>query len=412
MSILFCSFLLCFFSLQIVIKSVQENFQVENLHTEIPCDLLPSTTWRNQDGGLWGIGKNNIWWYNISSQSWNSQILPNTTVKSLKVICVIIDYHIILQGKNVILIYNLPDKQWLEIPTTTIHYTIICHNDTLLFIDFETNEIFEMNPFNGLQEKTSQLAVSSPHLNNQTRISNIIWWTDAEKQTYILCETSIWKSNGTEWHLLFEHSDPWPSLRSQSVAWTQNDQLWIWTYENFYDNLWIFNINSKQWHQIEVQPRTNSASPFISWIEKGQLCALISEGECKLSYQSTTTWCLQPKPEKNFTSDVNSTKENLTVLSDFTESHSVIQVSWYPKFYPTYSNISDESKRNDVSSSAWHQDHSNVFGSVIFFGTSLTIFGIVGIVWCIRTCVHFPKEALLLKDPPSIRYTAIPDTVA
>ncbi|XP_067130469.1 uncharacterized protein [Centruroides vittatus] len=412
MSILFWTLFLCFFSVRIATKFAEEDLQVENLHPVIPCDLLPSTTWRNHDGSLWGIGANTIMWYNITSQSWNSHLLPNaTTLNNLKIVCVIIDSYIILQEENTVFIYHVYEKQWLEVPIS-LHYTVVCHNDTLLLVDFETDEIFEVNLFNGFQEKISQLEVSTHHHMNQTQISNIVWWTDADKQTYILCETSIWKTNGTVWYLLFEHSDPWPSLHSQSVAWTQNNQLWIWTYEDFYDNLWIFNINSKQWHQIEIQPRTNSVSPFITWIEKGQLCALISEGECKKSYQSTTTWCIQPKQERNHTSEINSTKENLTIISDFTESHSIIQVSWYPKFYPTYTNVSDGTKRSDISNSAWHQEHSTVFGSVIFFGTSLTIFGIVGIVWCIRTCVHFPKEALLLKDPPSIRYTAIPDTVA
>lgn len=66
----------------------------------------------------------------------------------------------------------------------------------------------------------------------------------------------------------------------------------------------------------------------------------------------------------------------------------------------------------DSNQSKWHQHNSGIFGSIIFFGTSITIFAIVGIVWCIRHCVHFPKEALLLRDPPSVRYTAIPDTIA
>lgn len=51
-----------------------------------------------------------------------------------------------------------------------------------------------------------------------------------------------------------------------------------------------------------------------------------------------------------------------------------------------------------------------VFDSVVFCATSAVALCLVSALWCVRHCAPFPKEALLpLRDPPSVRYTAIPD---
>ncbi|OQR74811.1 hypothetical protein BIW11_08833, partial [Tropilaelaps mercedesae] len=60
--------------------------------------------------------------------------------------------------------------------------------------------------------------------------------------------------------------------------------------------------------------------------------------------------------------------------------------------------------------SPWHDSESGVFDSIVFCATSAVALCLVSALWCVRHCAPFPKEALLpLRDPPSVRYTAIPD---
>ncbi|GAB6031260.1 hypothetical protein CHUAL_009062 [Chamberlinius hualienensis] len=51
-----------------------------------------------------------------------------------------------------------------------------------------------------------------------------------------------------------------------------------------------------------------------------------------------------------------------------------------------------------------------VYGSAIFFGISITMFALFGMVIFFRRCVSCPpRENLLLKESPPVRYTVIPD---
>lgn len=53
---------------------------------------------------------------------------------------------------------------------------------------------------------------------------------------------------------------------------------------------------------------------------------------------------------------------------------------------------------------------AGVFDSIVFCATSAVALCLVSALWFVRHCAPFPKEALLpLRDPPSVRYTAIPD---
>ncbi|XP_076314347.1 uncharacterized protein LOC143226802 isoform X2 [Tachypleus tridentatus] len=257
------------------------------------------------------------------------------------------------------------------------------------------------------------------------------------------------------------------------VTWISNRVLWVWGRgQEEEEEIWKLDPASLQWEQVPIKhdnyqdnrcPSLNKT--VTAWTENGKLCVLSTQAECRNNLFDGEIWCLHtsglettnfPTPTSQgsvaLPTQVTSTDEYFSFNNSHSRGTQVVTpllstvplsnpsptnttapstpdlskesyVSWHPGLQRTR-NVSNievlyrEEKlkpKMDVSTatrSSWHQKHSTVFGSVVFFGTSLTIFGVVGIIWCVRRCVHFPKDALLLRDPPSVRYTAIPDAQA
>lgn len=273
-------------------------------------------------------------------------------------------------------------------------------------------------------------------------------------------------SSGIAWVVLSEDSNskPWPDLDKhvRSLAFNLGtDRMWLWidTDDNVPD-LWAFNYNESQWEK--ASPKFAKTLPpldliLTAWEEDDKYCILKRSSDCTAQYTASDTMCwtedemtaneterdqpmstieLSTSPtnaavkSENSPSDANNTSDSGVISSSSsssTDSPSVSYSNIVPEIatpmkpvvtkYAAKTTWNPTEKNNDMvsikparSSFPWHQ-HTSVFGSVIFFGTSLTIFGLVGFVWCVRKCVHFPKEALLLRDPPSVRYTAIPDSL-
>lgn len=270
-----------------------------------------------------------------------------------------------------------------------------------------------------------------------------------------------------------ESSYIWPDLnqssQGRSLAWKlDSEMLWLWKEDKGVTELWSFGYNSSEWKKgsREFTSKLPSLSSVLTgWEQDGRYCILKKSTECTSQYSISNSECwsesemiesskdpaksekaaglttsstttqpkptanVLPKPEKsikisNYTSTTHMilapTTTSEVPSSSSTKSHVEPQkpMKMKPEVTKHQSVNSWKTAEQDLSAVAivpakdpnWHQ-HTSVFGSVIFFGTSITIFALFGLFWCVRKCVHFPKEALLLRDPPSVRYTAIPDSL-
>lgn len=260
----------------------------------------------------------------------------------------------------------------------------------------------------------------------------------------------------------------YPSSLTKSYGWADVGSLWLWRELSSESQLWSFNVTSKVWTKERSNHTTTLGHPVLAWTEDNHgPFLLFSDPTCSSNYSAShvhhvktaaiaksnvtstpnlpTTATIPTKIETTVAPINNGTATNATTALTTataasrplaTETTSLKTMMTRPDHgqttastteltmtvqNPTLPSASSMSK-DDASVSAfpsmnsgqekWHQRNSGIFGSIIFFGTSITIFSIVGVVWCVRHCVHFPKEALLLRDPPSVRYTAIPDTMA
>ncbi|GFY50839.1 uncharacterized protein TNIN_27251 [Trichonephila inaurata madagascariensis] len=279
-------------------------------------------------------------------------------------------------------------------------------------------------------------------------------------------------ASAIDWVIMGENNSTnlWPdfaqSNEGKSLAWKMGtDHLWLWKEDEGIKELWSFGYKTEKWQRgsraFEGKlPPLNTV--LAGWEEGKRYCILKRSSDCtsqytmsqiecwtetemiptneesenqdsspRLTTSSTTTHPKQDnditlKPEKegrgpNYTSTtrvISAPIATTQIPTSSKSSKSEPPSPMKPVVTKHDSDINWRSTNRDAGVVAispakdpsWHQ-HTSVFGSVIFFGTSITIFALFGMVWCIRKCVHFPKEALLLRDPPSVRYTAIPDSL-
>ncbi|GFU00765.1 uncharacterized protein NPIL_144851 [Nephila pilipes] len=279
-------------------------------------------------------------------------------------------------------------------------------------------------------------------------------------------------ASATDWVIMGENNSTnlWPDLdqsnEGKSLAWKMgSDHLWLWKEDKGMKELWSFGYRTGNWQRgsraLEGRlPPLNTV--LAGWEEGKRYCILKRSSDCTSQYTMSEIECWtetemiptkeesenqDPPPRLTTSSTTTHPKQdNITTLKpekegrgpNYTSTTRVISAPTATTQIPTSSRSSKAEPPspmkpvvtkhgNDINWRAamrdagvvavipakdpsWHQ-HTSVFGSVIFFGTSITIFALFGLVWCIRKCVHFPKEALLLRDPPSVRYTAIPDSL-
>ncbi|XP_015927957.1 uncharacterized protein [Parasteatoda tepidariorum] len=275
-------------------------------------------------------------------------------------------------------------------------------------------------------------------------------------------------ASGIDWVVMASDNltTVWPDLNQSDKGLSLSfklgsENMWLWLDDKSLIELWTFNHNTTKWRRANrkfTSKLPSLQSVLVAWEENGQLCAVTRSSECTAQYSVSHTECwsendmLLNDDDDNFDSALRLTTVSTTpnaksdegswkserFNTNYTSPSRVIPPPITSPELPMSSEISPieilnpikpiitkyspeitwktTDQTNKVVSITparfplWHQ-HTGVFGSVIFFGTSLTIFGLVGFFWCVRKCVHFPKEALLLRDPPSVRYTAIPDSL-
>ncbi|XP_064489940.1 uncharacterized protein LOC135401454 [Ornithodoros turicata] len=253
-----------------------------------------------------------------------------------------------------------------------------------------------------------------------------------------------------------------PASLSKSYTWSNDTALWLWRELPTESQLWSFNVVTQSWTRHGSNHSSSLGSPLLAWNHGQTPCLLFANPTCTSNYSLSYLHCLKSVTKKKANSTLTTPKPNSTTVAYSTSpttAHSTVTsrpthaplnttalptgatgtsfpttqvvsrsnqsttplpptTSTFNPRLPTAIGITElkddqiEPSPMDSSQTKWHQQNSGIFGSIIFFGTSITIFTIVGAVWCIRHCVHFPKDALLLRDPPSVRYTAIPDTIA
>ncbi|KAH6924766.1 hypothetical protein HPB50_024192 [Hyalomma asiaticum] len=281
--------------------------------------------------------------------------------------------------------------------------------------------------------------------------------------------TVLWKASGLTAYKNWKVASQWnqgnpeyPESLAKSYSWTGGENLWLWRELGSECELWRFNVTSESWSMLKkVHGSSEHGRPILAWSRESDdaPCLMFADSACDSSpymecvtlteraggeatttsaalQLNTTTGTFSPMTTQRTTSaggtgsrtPPTGTTSPATVTWEVTKATSAKATtvtatshttSPSPKTTPATSPTAKAITGGDSTytvvdsdQSKWHQRNSGIFGSIIFFGTSITIFTIVGVVWCIRHCVHFPKEALLLRDPPSVRYTAYPDTIA
>ncbi|GIY57357.1 uncharacterized protein CDAR_49851 [Caerostris darwini] len=275
-------------------------------------------------------------------------------------------------------------------------------------------------------------------------------------------------ASAIDWVTMCENnsSNLWPDFsetsEGHSLAWKMgSDHLWLWKEDKGRKELWSFGYKSNKWQRGNraFESRLPPLDTVLTGWENGKrYCVLKRSSDCTSQYAMSQIECwteaeilstksesenlvqsprlttsattTQPKQknhstlkpgkdnhESNYTSTTRVISAPTTSTEISTTSKKSIPESPMKPVVTKFG--SDANRKSDrgpgvvavpSKEKPWHE-HNSVFGSVIFFGTSITIFGLFGLFWCTRKCVHFPKEALLLRDPPSVRYTAIPDSL-
>ncbi|XP_028966422.1 uncharacterized protein LOC114828030 [Galendromus occidentalis] len=262
-------------------------------------------------------------------------------------------------------------------------------------------------------------------------------------------------------------SHPSPHSGEAPVTWTDgSNMLWMWRPRTApkvsADGhlLWSYNILGRSWQRRKVQSFGGEGAPrlpLLGWATSSQSCIIFAPATCREPFTLTKPVCIEVSPatnrsalRKNATqskSAKNSSKNRVTrkpgskvvlfstvkprqsldaaptipiTTSASTSTIATVNTSSNPSedvttpISVTTEDIADEEMDGDELDlelgSPWHDSESGIFDSVIFCATSAVALCLVSAIWCVRHCAPFPKEALLpLRDPPSVRYTAIPD---
>lgn len=430
---------------------------------------IQGNIWGVGDGNLWWFNSTNLSWSLLPLPNGTASSEP------WRVACGDPRKYIAVVGKNATLVLHLPWQHWQFVDTDDVSLGYVdkdatwCVMGFLFGIDPLRETLYLLDPEEAHWTVRQDLPVMN-NVNWSTPLGVVNTWVGFEGELILVERFGEYRhvmytnSSGIAWVIMSEESPskPWPDLNRnvRSLAWNLgSDQMWLWLdIDSGMPKLWSFNYNTTEWKQGNKEFSTKLPpldSILTAWEEDDKYCILKRSSECTAQYTSSETICLsedemsadesgneQPTSSVQLTvsqttdSTVKIEKTGLStnytstsrVISPPTTTHSTVTISSsttpdvispvkpvITKFAPKTTWRPAERKNDVVSispalNSPWHQ-HTSVFGSVIFFGTSLTIFGLVGFFWCVRKCVHFPKEALLLRDPPSVRYTAIPDSL-
>ncbi|XP_029848263.4 uncharacterized protein LOC8043350 [Ixodes scapularis] len=440
----------------------------------VPCLAIPMSGWRSTEGTTHLLSSTTLWSLPHGSRTWKHTTVPETLNSSWRVVCSN-PFYVVLSNGSHALVHTLEGFKWYNV-TSSHHknstqgsFLIWCTNDEVHSISLKTGTILrflkdgQLNASNA--SKLPVMPTKKSHTHTWYQGDHVYIVTDKyHNGTTLKNDTVLWKASRSSSYqnwtsvLRWSQGSPgYPSSLSKSYAWADNSTLWLWRELNFESQLWAFNITSGVWLNNKVHHSNTPGHPILAWTELSSIpCLLFSQLNCSSSnFSAAAAHCVKlvtaskaetsstirppttsipPKtktpttatrvPHANATS--RTATSPLAITTTVTtptrittgQTTSAILSSPSNQALPTASSISKDEINDsafpgmDPGHAKWHQRNSGIFGSIIFFGTSITIFTIVGVVWCIRHCVHFPKEALLLRDPPSVRYTAIPDTIA
>lgn len=425
--------------------------------------------WGVGDGNLWWFNATNLSWSLLPLPNGSASSEP------WRVACGDPRKYIAIVGRNATLVLHLPWQHWQFVDTDDVSLGYVdkdatwCVMSYLFGIDPLRETLYLLDPEEAHWTVRQDLPVMN-NVNWSTPLGVVNTWLGFDGELILVERFGEYRhvmytnSSGIPWEVISEESPSktWPDLDKnvRSLAWNLgSDRMWLWLDGgNGEPKLWAFKYNESEWergNRAFAKKLPNLDSILTAWEEDEKYCILKRSSDCTAQYTTSETMCWSeddmiadeseidtstPAAQLTSTQTTFSTVKSETgtssnytstsrVISPPTSTHNPstsslsnaqeIQNAVKPLFtkYAPKTTWKPTENENDVVSikpahdSPWHQ-HTSVFGSVIFFGTSLTIFGLVGFFWCIRKCVHFPKEALLLRDPPSVRYTAIPDSIA
>ncbi|XP_035232189.1 uncharacterized protein LOC118203975 [Stegodyphus dumicola] len=444
-----------------------------DVYSESPCELQAISAYKDNQGNVWGIGDGNLWWFNATNLSWSLLPLPNGTAASepWRVACGDPRKYIAVVGKNATLVLHLPWQHWQFVDTDDVSLGYVDKDATwcvfgfLFGIDPLRETLYLLDPEEAHWTVRQDLPVMD-NVNWSTPLGLVNTWIGLDSELILVEKFGDYKhvmytnSSGISWVVMAEdtHAGKWPNLDQSeyglSLTWNMgSEKMWLWKNEKGVAELWYFSYNTSEWHRGNrhfEKKLPHLLNVLTAWNEGDKYCVLQRSSECTAQYTLSHKNCWSehemipvdgefdnedPTTQLTtiVTTDVSTQSEGInasqkstsrvisppsttkeTSPSSVNSRHEII--SLISKHAAKTTRRSSERSNDAISitparNSVWHQ-HTSVFGSVIFFGTSLTIFGLVGFFWCVRKCVHFPKEALLLRDPPSVRYTAIPDSLS
>ncbi|CAN7995524.1 unnamed protein product [Ixodes hexagonus] len=440
----------------------------------VPCLTIPMSGWKSTEGTTHLLSSTKLWSLQPGSSTWKHTTIPEKLTSSWRVVCSN-PFYVVLSNGTHALVHTLEGFKWYNV-TSSHHrnstqgsFLIWCSEDEVHSISLQTGTILRFPKDGHLNASNSSKLPVSPTKKSHTHTwyqGNHVYvvMDKYHNGTTVKNDTVLWKASRLslyqDWTCVLrwsQGSPGYPPSLSKSYVWADNSTLWLWRELNFESQLWAFNVTSGVWTKNKVDHRNTPGHPILAWTELNSIpCLLFSRLNCSSNYSSAAAYCVKPTtaskaetsstsrppitlvPLKTKTPTVATKVPQINTTSKTTTPASVITATVTPPTrmttsqttstgtppttfnpaLPTASSISKDEINDsafpgmDSGQAKWHQRNSGIFGSIIFFGTSITIFTIVGVVWCVRHCVHFPKEALLLRDPPSVRYTAIPDTIA
>ncbi|XP_076318291.1 uncharacterized protein LOC143229608 [Tachypleus tridentatus] len=398
----------------------------------------------------------------------------NTSV-ALNIQCRYRSDYLIVSDENNTFIVNIDAEIWQQVTfddgfVSLLHAVTWCTDQEFIVLDLWSEFIYRLDVQKAKWIKMAAVPQEMKNLSHpQEYCSHGFTWASSSNTFFAWLadipygRESLWRLNTSSFILSLEvereyNLETTPPLSSRPITWTDSDDtLWVWVRELTGEEVWKTNQVNLLWKQVFVTELSGNEElilkkSHLAWPEEDKICILVSKEECTDGFIRSKTFC-RLLIETNNTYEAKDVGRKYSKSTEFPNINSATQVlepvkmynhltvtspdvtpkelkgiehdpSWHPKFDLNSSrkpNISLLTERKEptvkplvsrVPEGSWHQEHSSVFGAVVFFGTSITIFVVVGMIWCIRRCVHFPKEALLLQDSLSVRYTAIPDTIA
>lgn len=206
-------------------------------------------------------------------------------------------------------------------------------------------------------------------------LNNDVWSFDIFQQTWMKTELP---SDGSSLE---------PQQRHLAVSWCYHDSMYVYGGLTCVDHFLPTCIRGDLWRlNISV-----ASSPTVS----GSSSSKFMTGDMLAVSAELLTNVTEPPPSSTSIDGIAEVRLTVDAVGVLVHNSQVLV---------------NQPDRQEIQEGISTTTDHGAYGSAIFFGISLSVFTLFGLILFFRRCVSCPpRDNILLKEPPPVRYTVIPD---